>query len=846
MTIKKWTYAVGFTAGLALVACSGENGQDGLPGVDGTSCVAKALKDSSGFEMYCGDELMGVIKNGADGADGKDGKNGTNGKDGKNGSSCAVKAIKDGFKVVCDGDSVGVLVNGVNGKNGDSGEDGKSAYELAVEAGFEGDSAAWLASLKGTDGLNGLNGDDGKSAYEIAKEKDPTIGTEEQWLASLNGENGASGKSAYELAVLNGFEGSEEEWLESLRCTLKDNGDGTVLVTCGDSSTTLFKAMCGIKPYDPEKSFCFNDSIVAPFCNGETYNPLEKFCSDNTLAETCGGRSYDVANEFCEENVVYSKCGGVNFKPSEKFCVDGTLYPTCDGKSYNVVDQKCEDDVVLTLCGDASDPDGHWYYDSTEAQCLHSKNFGDKDLVFGKYLSNNPRLAPHKKQENVDSVLIIRKNNISSTVIFAPYCGSTSGTCTGDCLSLKTGMNTDIQNYPGTYTYRYKHTLASGATEDAYIKLSKDNFYNASTQFCYIPEGKNRLEGAIVLKCGGATYDTTTHFCEDDKVQEKCGGYAYSTADYFCSDNMVLGKCGGKTFDPKTQVCNLSSDADTLFSSICGNNPITLTEEFVKKYPDSYAYFGSTVVMKSDHITFFKDPKSGDFVLPYGFDESKRFCAEIDANGFGQTYSYKKIGTQTWMTEDLAVVTTTSSGDTTSVCHTAGVSVPPGPLCTYNAYSWGVAMGFSDKAAEANSAYQFAAYDNPDMMSGGYNPPEPYQGICPDGWHLPTYTEFNLLLNTAQQYVNTYGGTLEKVLKSTKWDDGTDNLGFNARIVSGGSQFTLWGVTEWQPGYMAAGNHPAGATAFIIRKADSSAEKVQLSYGVTKTYNVAVRCVKNK
>ena len=82
MTIKKWTYAVGFTAGLALVACSGENGQDGLPGVDGTSCVAKALKDSSGFEMYCGDELMGVIKNGADGADGKDGKNGTNGKDG--------------------------------------------------------------------------------------------------------------------------------------------------------------------------------------------------------------------------------------------------------------------------------------------------------------------------------------------------------------------------------------------------------------------------------------------------------------------------------------------------------------------------------------------------------------------------------------------------------------------------------------------------------------------------------------------------------------------------------------------------------------------------------------------
>lgn len=64
MTIKKWTYAAGLIAGFALVACTGENGQDGAPGADGTSCIAKALKDKSGFDIICGDESVGTVKNG--------------------------------------------------------------------------------------------------------------------------------------------------------------------------------------------------------------------------------------------------------------------------------------------------------------------------------------------------------------------------------------------------------------------------------------------------------------------------------------------------------------------------------------------------------------------------------------------------------------------------------------------------------------------------------------------------------------------------------------------------------------------------------------------------------------
>ena len=82
------------------------------------------------------------------------------------------------------------------GTDGADGADGKSAYQLAVEKGFEGDETAWLASLKGekgADGLIGKDGADGKSAYQIAVEKG-FEGDETAWLASLKGADGVIGK----------------------------------------------------------------------------------------------------------------------------------------------------------------------------------------------------------------------------------------------------------------------------------------------------------------------------------------------------------------------------------------------------------------------------------------------------------------------------------------------------------------------------------------------------------------------------------------------------------------------------------------------------------------------------
>ena len=93
----------------------------------------------------------------------------------------------------------------------------------------EGTEQEWLESLKGAKGDTGAQGEkgetgaqgekgetgaqgtDGLSAYQVAL-ANGFVGTEEQWLESLKG------MSAYQIAKEIGvFEGTEQEWLESLK-----------------------------------------------------------------------------------------------------------------------------------------------------------------------------------------------------------------------------------------------------------------------------------------------------------------------------------------------------------------------------------------------------------------------------------------------------------------------------------------------------------------------------------------------------------------------------------------------------------------------------------------------------
>ncbi len=69
--------------------------------------------------------------------------------------------------------------------SGSGGADGKSAYEIAVDNGFDGTEEEWLESLKGADGKDGrdgVNGTDGTNGSDGVDGKDG-FPSEEEWNA---------------------------------------------------------------------------------------------------------------------------------------------------------------------------------------------------------------------------------------------------------------------------------------------------------------------------------------------------------------------------------------------------------------------------------------------------------------------------------------------------------------------------------------------------------------------------------------------------------------------------------------------------------------------------------------
>lgn len=89
---------------------------------------------------------------------------------------------------------------------------GKSAYAIAVAHGFRGTEQEWLDSLKG---LQGPQGEPGLKGDPFRYEDF----TPEQLeaLKGPKGDDGKNGLSAFNIAQLNGFQGTDIEWLQSLK-----------------------------------------------------------------------------------------------------------------------------------------------------------------------------------------------------------------------------------------------------------------------------------------------------------------------------------------------------------------------------------------------------------------------------------------------------------------------------------------------------------------------------------------------------------------------------------------------------------------------------------------------------
>ena len=233
---------------------TGEQGPQGPAGKDGTSVTIKdSVPTADELEAFKGEAKVGdgyITENDGhlhvfNGTEFKDvgeirGPQGIQGPKGDKGDSFTYNDFTEDQLAALKGEQGIQGPKGETGEQGPKGTDGvngKSAYEIAVEKGFEGAEDAWLASLKGETGAQGPQGETGEQGPQGAQGIQGPKG--EQGIQGLKGEtgeqgpqgpkgenglDGANGKSAYEIALEKGFEGTEEVWLASLKGETGEQG----------------------------------------------------------------------------------------------------------------------------------------------------------------------------------------------------------------------------------------------------------------------------------------------------------------------------------------------------------------------------------------------------------------------------------------------------------------------------------------------------------------------------------------------------------------------------------------------------------------------------------------------
>ena len=227
-------------------------------------------------------------------------------QNGKDGFSPKVKAeqMKSGVVITivdADGETSATLHNGANGEKG---TDGKSAYQIAVEQGYQGSESDWLSSLKGDKGNTGAKGNpgqdgaDGKSAYAIAVDHGYED-SEEKWLLSLKGEKGDTGERGEKGdAGVDGKDG-----FSPIANVVKDGSITTITITDKNGTTTVTLTEGAAVDLTPYAKVTYVDEKVQELSDSLTYTLQEHTLSITHLED----KSHTHENQSALDQITAAK-----------------------------------------------------------------------------------------------------------------------------------------------------------------------------------------------------------------------------------------------------------------------------------------------------------------------------------------------------------------------------------------------------------------------------------------------------------------------------------------------------------------------------------------------------------
>lgn len=243
-----------------------------------------------------------------------------------------------------------------------------------------------------------------------------------------------------------------------------------------------------------------------------------------------------------------------------------------------------------------------------------------------------------------------------------------------------------------------------------------------------------------------------------------------------------------------------------------------------------------------------EDPNSNN-VIPGATEEVVVDCQ-------GNRYPVVKIGDQYWMAENLQCTKYDTESERAGVelstmSASNGASYDPyytdgrnsqtsytGDLSDEQRkhlgllYNWAAAVGLASEAEAKAQTSEFSG---------------DRQGICPNGWHVPTATEWDILRNFIEGYEGKGEKTAGKYLKTTSgWYlgfNGTDSYGFAALPAGDAFGNQVLDVGQYTYYYTAS---PKGVDEYSVYHYSiiDYRDYLQQNYD-QKNNGYSVRCVKN-
>lgn len=224
----------------------------------------------------------------------------------------------------------------------------------------------------------------------------------------------------------------------------------------------------------------------------------------------------------------------------------------------------------------------------------------------------------------------------------------------------------------------------------------------------------------------------------------------------------------------------------------------------------------------------------------------------------GNTYKTVKIGNQIWMAENLAC----TKYDTESELAGGVIAEGDGKGSGYQPYyvdsrikeKWTDGGKFAgnitdEQIKKLGLLYNWAAAMGYATAEEAWNKTGTYdgnrQGICPNGWHIPSTSEFYSLKKFIDNQYGSGFSVAGKYLKSTtgwKAGNGNDFYDFNAlpsgRAFNGVAEYIATDAWFWTSTYFSVGSQ--SAKFYTLGSSDIFQDGT-----LTKTYAFSVRCVKD-